>query len=218
MGCLALALSTLFYLRIRALKRLPGNLSANVFNKTFVVFNPYPEHNKIVHSLSFALPLIVFFLCMGFAFIVLKIFESGFMLSLFVVIISLNLIILEGALEVYQNSKTFFNAVQDGTDFGVGDIKAFQIVKNALPRVVKYYFGLSIVFIALSIVLPYVWSSVLWSFAGFASLIFQAGTSTGVANYQIAVFLFAIVLLIIQIIVSKIKSRLLSHIMESENS
>jgi len=218
MGCLALALSILFRLKSHAVNSLPKNLSANVFNKTFVVFNPYSEHRRTIPSLAFLAMILVFIVCVGFSLIIWRVFESGFMLSFFIVIICLNLIAVEGAYEVYENSRTFINAVRGGTDFGLGDIKAFQIVRSALPKIAKYYIGLAILFMIFSVALPYIWSSVLWFLARPVGLMLEVGASTGAVNYQIAVFLFALVLVLIQILISRIKGKLLNYVIESPTS
>jgi len=215
MGCLALVLSIFFYLKFHSLKSLPKNISANVFNKSFVVFNPFPEHRKIIHTFVLAyMPTIGVIISFVITFVLLKVFEYGFMLSVFIVIIGLNLIAVEGAFEVYQNSKIFIKAVRSGSSFGVGDLKAFQIVKNALPTLIKYYFGLAILFVMLSIALPYVWSSMLLSFAVLAGMLIETGTSIGTMGYQIAVMLFALILVVIQILASIVKKRLLKYTVE----
>jgi hypothetical protein len=214
MGCLALVLSIFFHLKSRALNSLPKNLTANIFSKTFVVFDPYPERRNIFHGLSLTLPVILIFVSAWLALIVLKFVEYGFVLSLFMVIVSLNLIVLDGVFEVYQNSKTFIKAVQGGTDLGVGDLNAFQIVKNALPKIIKYYLGLSIFFIALSVALPYIWFSILWFFTQSVGLTLETSASAGVVSFQVAVFLFALALVVIQILALKIKNKLLNYIME----
>lgn len=219
MGCLAIALSIFFRLKSRALNGLPKNLSANVFDKTFVVFNPYSEQRKIIHGflyIIFLLLLLLVFTCLGFSVIVWKILESGLLLSLFILLIGLNLIIVEDAIEIYQNSNTFIKAVQGGTNLGVGDLKGFQILKNALPRITQYYLGLSILFMALSLAVPHIWSSALWFVARFMGSILEVAAPAGVLGYQVAVCLFALTLVIIQIFASKIKNKLTSQVLKSE--
>lgn len=214
MCCLALAISIILRLKSRAINSLPKNLSANVFDKTFVVFNPYPEQRKIIHSFLSALPLLVGFASVVFALIAWKILESGLLLSLFVLIIGLNLVVVGDASEAYQNSKTFVKAVQGGTSLGVGDLKVFQIIKKLMPKLSNYYLGLSILFIASSVMLPYIWSSALWFFAWFIGLILQVSASTGPISYVVAVFLFALTVVVIQLFASAVKNKLLSYIME----
>lgn len=214
MCCLALAISIFLRLKSHAINNLPKDLSANVFDKTFVVFNPYQEHRKIIHSFLSALPLLVGFASAGFALIVWKMLECGLLLSLFILIIGLNLIVMEDAPEVYQSSKTFIKAVQGGTSLGVGDLKVFQIIKKAMPKLSNYYLGLSILFMASSVMLPYIWSSALWFFAQFIGLILQVSAPTGIISYLVAAFLLALTLVAIQISASAVKNKLLSYTME----
>jgi hypothetical protein len=214
MGCLTLVLSIFFRLKSRAMNSMPKNLSANVFNKTFIVFNPYSERTKIIHNLLSLLPILVFCACLGIVLVLFTILEYGFMLSFFVLIIGLNLMFLEHASEVYQNSETFIEAVQNGTKLGVGDLKVFQIVKSASPRISNYYLGLSVLFIALSAALPYIWSSALLFYALFVGSIFEVGLPTGIIAYQVAVFLFALIVVIFQILFRKIKGKLVSYLIE----
>jgi hypothetical protein len=214
MGCLALALSFLFRSKSRALSGLPKNLQANVFNKTFVVFNPYPEQKRMIHEFLLFLPLIVGFSSLGLALALVLIFEAGLMLSFFVAIIGLNLIVLENAPELYQNSMTFINAVKSRSSLGLGDLRVFQIVKTFMPKLSNYYLGLSVLFIASSAGLPYIWSSALWLFAQFMALSFQASMSIGTAAWLLPVFLFAAAVALIQIFVSRIKRKLLGYVTE----
>jgi hypothetical protein len=193
---------------------MPKNLSANVFNKTFIVFNPYSERTKIIHNMLSLLPILVSCVCLGIALILYKILEYGLMLSFFILIIGLNLMMVEHASEVYQNSETFVKAVQDGTRLGVGDLKVFQIVKNASPRMSNYYLGLSVLFIVLSVALPYIWSTALLSYVLLIGLIFEVGVPTGIMGWQVAVFLFALTVVIFQILFSKIKGKLSSYLIE----
>jgi len=213
MCCLALAISIFLRLESHAINSLPKDLSANIFNKTFIVFNPYQEHRRIHGHLSLFL-LLVGFAFAGFALIVWKMIECGLLLSLFILIIGLNLIVLEDVFEVYRYSKIFIKAVQGRTNLGVGDLKVFQLIKKVMPKLSNYYFGLSIVFMVFSAMLPYIWSSALWFFAQFIGLILQVSAPTGVISWQVAVFLFVLVLVAIQIFASAVKNKLLSHMME----
>jgi len=214
MCCLALAISIFLRLKSRVINGLPKNLSANVFDKTFIVFNPYQEHRKFIHSYLSLFLMLVGFVFAGFALIVWKMLECGLLLSLFILIIGLNLIVLEDVLEIYRNSEIFVNAVQGGTNLGVGDVKAFQLIKKVMPKLSNYYLGLSVVFMVFSVMLPYIWSSALWFFARFIGLILQVSAPTGVISWQVAVFLFALILVAIQLFASAVKNKLLSRMME----
>lgn len=218
MGCLALALSILFRLKFKALNSLPKNLSATIFNKTFVVFYPYSEQKKMIHNFLSVLPIAIGFASLGIALAFLLILEAGFILSFFITIIGLNIIGLEDAPEVYKYSKIFIEAVQNETKLGTGDLRVFQTIKKMTPRLSNYYFGLSIIFIAFSAILPSIWSSLLWFFAQFIGLILQFSLLAGDIAWILAVFLFAIPVVIIQILFSEIKRKLLGYTIESPSA
>lgn len=214
MGCLTLALSMLFRLKSHVINSLPKNLSANVFNKTFIVFNPYPEHRKINYSFLSALPILVFFACLGFILVAWKIFEYGLMSSFFILIICLYLIVVEVAPETYQNTRIFIKAVQRGTSLGVGDLRVFQIVRKALPRLSNYYLGLTISFVTFAATMSYIWPLTLWFLSRLVGLILDAGAVTGFVGWQVTVFLFTLTVVIIQIFVGKLKAKFLSYVAE----
>lgn len=134
MSSIALALSVLLRLKHYRINNLPKNPTTKIFNKTFNVLNPYPERREVIHSFVSALPLIPVFLTLGLLILLWKVLEYGLMLSLFLVIFCLNLMLLEVTLEIYQIAKVFIKAVHRKADFGFGDIKVLQTLKNALPK------------------------------------------------------------------------------------
>ncbi|MHA1754163.1 MAG: hypothetical protein ACTSYR_01440, partial [Candidatus Odinarchaeia archaeon] len=95
-------------------------MSANIFNKTFCIFNPYPESRKIIHSCLSALPLIVFFVALFVTIVIWGILENGLLLSLTLIIVGLNLILTDVASEIYKNINVFTKAIHDKSDVGVG--------------------------------------------------------------------------------------------------
>lgn len=213
MGCLTLALSMLFRLKSHAISSLPKNLSANIFSKTFIVFNPYPEHRRVIHSFLSVLPILVLFACMVFILIVWKIFEYGLALSLIILIICLNLILVEVAPETYQNAKIFVKAFNSKADLGAGDLKVFQVLKRTLPQLSNYYLALSILFLILAATLGYIWSPLLWFFAQVIGSILEVSALTGIIGSQVAVALFALMVTVFQIFILKIKSKFLSNLL-----
>lgn len=208
LSCLALGLSILFRSKSRNLNNLPKNLSATVFNRTFIVFDPYPQHAKVIHSFLLALPIVTLFFTIGLMLIIWEILASGLVLSVLTIIVGLNLIVIEEAPEVYVNSRTFIRAVRSGTDFASGDLKALQLVRNLAPKLSNYYFGLSMVFIAFSIALPYAWTSAPWLLMQLINLLAQSGGLNQNAVLPLTVVLFILGISILQILVLKIKNRI----------
>jgi len=207
MGCLAIALSILFRLKFKVFKNLSDDLQPNVFDKSFVVFNPYGEQRKVFHEFLSFLPLIVGFASLGFALALMILLEAGLMLSFCVALFGLNLIVIDDGFEVYENSNTFIRAVQKEAKLGVGDLKVLQLIKEYMPKVSNYYLVLSITLMGFSIVLPYLFPSAIWLFAQFIGLILQVSRIVGAIAWVFAVFLFALTVVFVQILASKIKSR-----------
>jgi len=214
MGCVALVLFLFFRLKYHGMNSYPKNLSANIFNKTFNVLDPYPERRKIIHSFLSAVPLIIFFTCFTFAILLWKIFEYGLLSSFFILLVCLNLMLMDVMSEIYQVTKIFIKAVRSGTSLGVGDIKAIQLLKRALPRLSNYYLVLSILFFVFAAMLGFIWSSMLWFFSQVIGLILEISATTGFMGFQVAVFLFALIVVVIQIFAWNIKNRFLRHLTE----
>ena len=80
MGCLCLAFSAYFYLKRRAIQKLPKNLTVNVFHKTFNVFY-LTSKKRMIHNFGFFLilsPLVAFSWTFIFVFVViLSVLEAG---------------------------------------------------------------------------------------------------------------------------------------------
>lgn len=214
-GSLALALSLLFRLKSCAVNDLPKNLSANIFSRTFNIFNPYPDRRKMIHGFLTALPVAVFLACVGFAFLFIKILESGTLLSLIVLIICLNLIVMEEASDVYSNANLFIKAIQDDDDMGEGDLIILEIIKNVLPKMSNYYLLLALLFLVSAVILPYIMPSTVWVFAHFVGLIVEGGALTGFLAPLTAVLLFSLSTVIAQIAVRKVRGRFLKYLRQS---
>jgi len=214
MGCSALVLFLFFRLKYQRMNSYPKNLSANVFDKTFNVLDPYPERRKIIHSFLSAVPLIAFFASLAFAILLWKVFEYGLLLSLFILIVCLNLMLTEVASETYQTTGILIKAVRKRADLATGDIKAFQTLKNALPKLSNYYLALSILFLVFAATLDYIWSSLLLFFSQIIGLILEVSAATGIIAYQVAVLIFALIVVLIQIFAWKIKNKFLRHLVE----
>jgi len=214
MSCSTLVLSILFRLKHHRMNSLPRNLPANVFDKTFSVFDPYPEHRKFIHNFLPTLPLIVLLACLVFVPFAFKVFESGLLLSLVLLIICLNLMLIEVAVETSQNITIFIKAFNNKADLGVGDLKVFQILEGVIPKLSNYYLALSVLFLVLAATLGYVWPSLLWFFAQVMSLLLGVQVLTGgTIAFQVPVFLFALMVTALQLFVWKIKSKFLKHLL-----
>jgi len=200
------------------MNHLPRNLSANIFDRTFSVFNPYSERRKVIHNfllIAHILPLIIGIASWYLAPLALfKVFEYGLLLSVVLLIICLNLMLIEVASETYQNAKTFINAFNNKADLGAGDLKVFQVLRTALPKLSNYYLALSILFLTLAATLGYIWYPLLWFFARVAGLILELQASIGgTIAFPVTLVLFSLMVVVVLIFISKIKSKFLSYLL-----
>ena len=136
---------------------------------------------------------------------------AGFLLSTFIIIITLNIIVIEEAPEVYMNSRLFVKAVQNKRNLAEGDVKALNLVRKLAPKISNYYLGISAILIITSVALPYVWESLPsltnWLVASAANL---SGLS-GILVFQVVAFLLAISFVIIQLVAFKLKNRIFRY-------
>lgn len=210
LGLMALVLSIALHLKSKTLNRLPS-LTPNVFNKTFVIFNPFADSKKMIHSFLSVLPFVIGFSSIGLALTLLFVFSAGLFLSSIITIVGLTLIVLEQTPEIYQNSTVFVNAIQNESNVGVGDLRVLHAIMQLVPRLRNYYLVLSALFFALSAALPYAGSSVIWLFASFMGSILQASAYAGPASFILATFLYALPLIFIQIVATVAKNKLFGH-------
>jgi len=211
-GVLALVISLMFRFKFRELEKLSKKLSANVFNRTFVIFSPYPETRKIIHSFLSIMPIIAGISIFILSFLLFRfIVGGGFLLTLFIILIGLDLVIIEDAVELYSNSKIFIKKLQSGGNLGVGDIKVVRVMKHELPKLSKYYLGVSMVLIISAVFLPQIWSVILQSLIQFTNLMFNISSFAGVVGSFLVAFTIAIIFAIVQRMASIIKDKLLSY-------
>jgi len=214
MGSIALALAVFLRLRFSKLKSLSKNSEANVFNKSFVVFDPY-EKTTVFHRFLSLLPFVPPVLGFGAAALFLVIIDSGLLLTLLVLIMALGLIVVEELPEVYAESKILIRAIQGRSSLGVGDVRLLQLTKKLLPRLSFYYLVLSVFLFALAVVLPIAWSSALWYFALFIGLFLQTSRAAGPTSWLLGILLYAVTITAFIFLVTMAKSRIFGHKMES---
>jgi preprotein translocase subunit SecG len=214
MGCLALILSLVFRLKSHKINSLSTNLMANTFSKTFNVLDPYGK-KKVIHELLFLLPILLTIVFLFSFIVLLKIIEYGLFLSFLIIIVGLNLMLIDVFSDVYQDANIFVKAVNAKAHLGVGDVKAFQILKNAVPKLSNYHLILSIFFFILALTLGYIWSSLLWLFSYLVSLILEIGAPTGFVAYAVVTLIFVSIVAVIQILVNRAKNKFLMSITEA---
>lgn len=214
MGCLALALSIIFRLRFRWLDSLPRDLNASVFDRTFNVFDPYPVRIKVVQRFLTALPVIAGIGAILLSMIVWSFVASGLMMSVFIVIIGLNLIMIEEAPEIYTNTNVFAKAVENNAKFAGGDLKVLQLIKKLSLKLARYYLGLTVLFMALSVTLQYVWNALPSLLTSLVHGIEQSSGSNGMVVVEVIAVVLALNLTLLQLVAFKIKNRMFRYEIE----
>jgi hypothetical protein len=191
--------------------KLQRNPSIAIFNKTFNVFDPYPERRKILHSFLSFLPIFVSVGAIALAgFAMTTVIEMGLLLSFILLIIGMNLIVLEEAFDVYRGAGSLIKAIKDGLPFGKGDLDVFHIVKSSIPRLIMYYVSLAVVFFISSFSLPYLIPVALLSFSQILSVFETASPSSNLNIFSpyLIIFFFAVVVVSIQIVIRKVRRRI----------
>jgi hypothetical protein len=212
MSSVTLALSILFRQKSHNLNSLPQNLEANTFNKTFIIFNPYGDKRKIIHRTLTLLPFAVAFASIGLTLAFFLLIQAGFLLSILTITIALNMIMLEAMPEAYLNSATFTKVIKTKSNIGIGDIKLYHTLRHMMPKLSNYYLALSILFIAFSTALPFIWPSLITLFTEYVNLIFQASLAVDGFAYVLATFLYALTLFIIELASRNLTRRSLRYL------
>ena len=206
MSCVYLALGVLLRRKTRAVESLPKEMSPNIFNKTFNVFDPYPEHRKMI-GLT---PLLVIAAAMVpfLAFFVApRLFQSGATSGLVLLIVCLALMMIDEVHEVYRNAGMFVEAIDGGKGLGKGDLATFQVVKKSLRTLTTYYFSLAAVLFVSSLVLPYIMPVAASAFNQFIRLVFENTAGSGLAGIYVAMALYAATIVAIQLCAGKMRSK-----------
>jgi hypothetical protein len=210
MGCVSLALSLLLHLKNRALVRLPKNLHANVSDRTFNVFDPYPEHRRVLHSYLTLLPLVTSLGALAVAYLTLNILAMGLVLGFAAFVLCLGLIMVDEFFEVYRNTGMLVKAVSTGADFGAGDLTVLSMMRKTLPKLRAYYLLLSVAFFASFVAFPYIIPVAVMAFAQAVGAVFEFSASAGVLVAFIIVLVFAAAEMMVYVAVRKVKSRIFS--------
>ena len=192
LGIAALFMAMLFRRRSKGLSTLPKDLSPTIFNRTFVVFDPYPTQKKVWHRFLSLLPFVCLIASLFALMAVWSMLTNGLLLSVFVMIIGLNIIVIREAPEVYTTAKIFIKAVKNRSNLAKGDLKVLSVIQKLAPKIRNYYIGLTIFFIGTSITLPYASEAL----PGFATWLGNASEQVSGVNGMLAAQSLTILLLL----------------------
>jgi hypothetical protein len=182
-------------------------LHAEVHNRTFSVFDPYPEQKSLLNSYLWLLFLVPMVGAVAVAYLMLMILAMGLALALAAFIFCLALMMFDEAFEVYKNAGILVKAIGSRAGFGVGDLAVLSVVKMILPRLRAYYILLSAAFFASAVALPYVVPGAIMALAQFASAAVSFSSSLSVLAAYVTVLLFAAAEVIVYVIARYAKSR-----------
>jgi hypothetical protein len=210
MGLASLVFSLSLYSKSRAIQKLPRNLPVKVFNKTFSVFNPYPEHAKMIHEGLEFLSIIIVFAAIATSIVALvAIVDIGLILGVILFAVCAVLMTPEVCFDINQNAGLYLRAIQKGLDLGVGDLKVLSILKKTLPRLTIYYLSLAIVFFAFALMSPYVLPAIITVSVGFLGALVGMTASQGILSLFYPVLLFAVVVFVIEVAVGVVNRKIL---------
>jgi hypothetical protein len=212
MGFLCLAFSAYFYLKRRAMQKLPKNLTVNVFHKTFNVFD-LASKKRMIHSFGFFLllsPLVAFSWTFVFVFVVILSFlGAGLILGLIFLVFSMGLMMIDEASEVRGNSNAFMKAVKMGKGVGAGDLAVMSLIDDASRRLITYYLLLGGIFFATFFVMPFVFPVAIILFARLVDLMVGITSSAQIFAPILTALLLALATLATYVVARKIKARIL---------
>ena len=211
MGGLSLVLSLSFYLKSRAVRKLPKTLTADVFDRTFNVFNPFSQAKRTYSSYVFFLifsPLVAFAWTFILVFVVfMQILEAGLLLGLVLFILSLGFMMTDEAYEMHQNASILEKAVKNGAHLGRGDIAVLSIVKKTLWKMSVYYLFLSLIFLGSFFAMPQVLPQFFSAFVYFIGIIGSISGLTNILAPIVTSFLIALSTVAIFLVARRIKAK-----------
>jgi hypothetical protein len=209
MGCVSLVLFFFLHMKNRALVKLPENLHVEVFDRTFNVFDPYPEHGGVLHSFLILLPVVALVGALTVAYLALMILAMGLALALAAFIFCLALMMFDETFEIYENAGKLVKAFDNCAGLGVGDLVVLSVLKRIMPKLRAYYLLLSVAFFGSSVALPYVVPAAIMTLAQVASALISSSAPAEVLSAYITVLVFAAAEVIIYVVARKAKSRIL---------
>jgi len=207
-SCLSLSISYLLRQKLRIIENLPSDLKVEIFDRSFVVFDPYPERRRSIRNVSSFLIIFISVIGIILAAIFWVVLKYGFALSLFVTVAFLNLIFPDDLAEIYNNAGKIIKAVKNEEKLGSGDLAGLHLLKNILPKMSRYYFYLSAMLLTCAAILPFVWNTII-SFSShlLSSFLFLSYLS-GLLGFQLVILLFSLFIVFLRFCIVKIKRKI----------
>lgn len=208
MGVIASALAFVFRRRLRRLSAVSGGSEATVFHRTFMVFDPYEKKKTVFHRFLPLMMMMPIAGCMVLAMMLFFAISSGLLLALLVVVVGLSLMTVGESVETYSESKLLINAIESGSELGVGDVRLLNFMKALLPRLVYYYLALAVLMFVSATAFPIVWSNMLLYFAQVFGFVLQVSGILGVAGWFVCLILYGSIIAVLYVTATSAKNRL----------
>jgi len=202
MAFTAVVLFVLIRLKLRFLVKV-REVKPRFFSKRFVVFDPYTE-TKVFHRFIVFVVVLIWYVCFLLLYVFVKALEAGLFLPFTFLAICLVMLPLEVLPEIYRTSNIFIRAIRSDVEFGVGDVEALGILKEALSRISKYLLGLSIVFSLTALLLPE-FLSTMFSLLKTVLMLLGNANVGGVVGVQILPLILAILFTAVLFLAYKMK-------------
>ncbi len=191
MGSVSTVLGLLMRVRLRSIKRLPRDLAATVFDKTFNVFDPYSERKKIIGASSM-FPVIIILSSLAFGgFVATRMIATGMAAGFIVLVICLSVMMFDEASEINKNAKMLVNAVSDGKALGEGDMQTLLLVRRTTARLSKYYFSFSCILLSCALALPFIAPFAGLAFTQSLKVMLQISVSGGFLTIFLGIMLYS---------------------------
>ena len=208
-GCLSLAISYFLRLKLSVIESLPSDLKVEVFDRSFVVFDPYPERRRSIGNISSLLITLTSIIGIVLAALFWVILRYGFALSLFIMVACLNLMFPDDLEEIYDNTQKIINAIKNGNKLGSGDLAGLRLLKNILPKMSRYYSYLSVILLIGASILSLAWNIIIPFFSRLLSLLLFLNCQSGLLGFQLVLLSFSLLTIFSQFCIAKIKRKII---------
>jgi hypothetical protein len=220
----SLGFSVVLYLKYRAVNKIPKSLGVTIFDRTFNVFDPFPERRRALQSYLFFFllsPLVAFAWVFVIVFVViLPIIEGGYVGDLAIFLICLGPMMINEAAESISVADRLVKATERQTKFGQGDIYVLSLVKNTIGRLSAYYLVLTAVFAALFFAVPYTVPALMLALSQLIGLTVQTTIGIPIISPFVAALMYILFVLAVIVAARKLRAALFgflpSHRFESE--
>jgi hypothetical protein len=226
LSILSLVFSIVLYLKSCDVKKISKGLAPTVFDRTFKVFDSFPERHRTIRSDFFFYlfsPLTSFVWAFIIVFVVLlQVIEAGFVGDLAILVLCLGPMMINEATETYSCANTLTKAAARHTAFAQGDISVLLILKKTIGRMSVYYLLLSVLFAALFFAMPYAFPAMFLAFSALIAFMAYATVGIPIIAPFAAALLFILFSLAIIEAAKRVRGALFgfysSHLSDSETS